>query len=83
MEIVKLVNDNKKINNSSDDKQCSISDSKISQPLPKPKKSEKNTGHARQRGMADGAQLHRLPARRGPPLLGQSHALHGFGEDAA
>ena len=43
MEIVKLVNDKKKINNSSDDKQCNINDNIISQTASNPKKSEKNT----------------------------------------
>ncbi len=38
---------------------------------------------ARQRRMARLAQLHRLPARRRPPLLGQSHAGDGFGQAAA
>ena len=39
--------------------------------------------HARQRGMADQAQLHRFPARRRPAFLGQPHAGDGFGEAAA
>ena len=38
--------------------------------------------HARQRGMADQAQLHRVPARRRPAFLGQPHAVDGLGEDA-
>ncbi len=43
MEIVKLVNDQKKINNIYKDNQCGINESKLCQPLLKPKKSEKNT----------------------------------------
>ena len=39
--------------------------------------------HARQRRLAGQAQLHRLPARRRPALLGQPHAGDGFGEAAA
>ena len=39
--------------------------------------------HARQRGVADQAQLHRHAARHRPALLGQPHADHGLGAPAA
>jgi tyrosyl-tRNA synthetase len=39
--------------------------------------------HGEQRRLADQAQLHRLPARRRPALLGQPHAVVRLGEAAA
>ena len=39
-------------------------------------------GDARQRRMARQAQLHRIPARRRPAFLGQSHAGDGLGQAA-
>ena len=39
--------------------------------------------HGQQRRLAEHAQLHRLPARRRPALLGQPHAVVRLGEDAA
>ena len=39
--------------------------------------------HGRQCRVADQAQLHRDAARRRPAFLGQPHADHGFGQDAA
>ena len=38
--------------------------------------------HARQRRLADEAQLHRIPARRRPAFLRQPHAVDGIGEAA-
>ena len=39
--------------------------------------------HGRQRRVAGAAQLHRVPARRRPALLGQPHADDGLGQAAA
>ena len=44
---------------------------------------EARRDHARQRGLAGQAQLHRFPARRRAPFLGQPHAGHGFGQAQA
>ena len=51
--------------------------------VPRLRRRRDRRDHDRQRRMADEAQLHRLPARRRPALLGQPHAVDGFGEAAA
>ncbi len=47
--------------------------------LPQVRQGPDRCDHARQCRVAGAAQLHRLPARRRPALLGQPHADHGLG----
>ena len=52
-------------------------------PLPRLRRRPDRRDDGRQRRVAGAAQLHRLPARRRPALLGQPHAGDGFGQAPA